>query len=210
MRLSGDALCQDDLTEAPMILCPNCLREHEDDSRFCEACGSPLQSSVVAARETGRPAYLESLRANGSRPRLTAAPVEAAVVPSVTPESLSPAHADASPETPVDRFTTLRVRLNSGQTFDLRGKVEYLIGRRDDELGARPDLDTTAFGGVDAGVSRLHALIHARHEGYFIEDLGSTNETLLNFFRLMPKQLYPLKDGDQLRFGMLQALVIIE
>jgi pSer/pThr/pTyr-binding forkhead associated (FHA) protein len=63
---------------------------------------------------------------------------------------------------------------------------------------------------VDAGVSRMHALIHARHEGFFIEDLGSTNETLLNFFRLLPKQLYPLKDRDQLRFGMLPALVIIE
>lgn len=208
MRLSGDVLCQDDLTEARMILCPNCLREHEDGTRFCDTCGSPLQSSG-AALKTGRPAHLASLRANGAHARLTAAPVETAMAPPVA--AGTPAHADASSsERPAIHFGTLRVRLNSGQTFELRGKVEYLVGRRDDEMGVRPDLDTTAYGGVDAGVSRMHALIHARNEGYFVEDLGSTNETLLNFFRLMPKQLYPLKDGDQLRFGMLQALVIIE
>ncbi|HEV2237452.1 MAG TPA: FHA domain-containing protein [Ktedonobacterales bacterium] len=192
-----------------MILCPNCLREHEDGTRFCDACGSPLQAPGAAARKTGRPAYLESLRANanGATPHLPV-DAQAPVAPPATVDG-APRPATA-PERAVAVSTALRVRLNSGQTFDLRGKVEYLVGRRDDEMGVSPDLDTTAFGGVDAGVSRMHALIHARQEGFFVEDLGSTNETLLNYFRLLPRQLYPLKDGDQLRFGMLQALVIIE
>jgi hypothetical protein len=188
-----------------MILCPNCLREHEDGTRFCEACGSPMRPDASQARKTGRPAYLDGLQPNESHPRLTAAPVfsRPTVVDAVP--SAEPARERAAV-----LFGTLRLRLNSGQTFDLRGKQEYLVGRRDDVIGVHPDLDTTGHGGAEAGVSRMHALIHARHEGYFIEDLGSTNETLLNYFRLMPKQLYPLKDGDQLRFGMLQALVIVE
>jgi pSer/pThr/pTyr-binding forkhead associated (FHA) protein len=191
-----------------MILCPNCLREQDDGAKFCEACGAPIQASITTARKTGRPAYIETLRPAEPDTLFTAASADAAIAP--------PAPNGAAPSTSVPAeggpalFGGLRVRLNTGHTFDLRGKLEYLVGRRDDVLGVQPDLDTTAYGGVDAGVSRTHALIHARHEGFFIEDLGSTNETLLNFFRLLPKQLYPLKDGDQLRFGMLQALVIIE
>ncbi len=191
-----------------MILCPNCLREQEDGARYCEACGAPIESAAAAVRKTGRPAYLDSLRTAAPDALLAATPAEVAIA------APAPNGAAPSASTPAERaavlFGTLRVRLNTGQTFDLRGKLEYLVGRRDDVLGIHPDLDTTAYGGVEAGVSRAHALIHARHEGFFIEDLGSTNETLLNYFRLLPKQLYPLKDGDQLRFGMLQALVIIE
>ncbi len=104
---------------------------------------------------------------------------------------------------------SIRVRLNSGKTFELKGKTTYLIGRRDDERGIYPDLDLTGFGGLEGGVSRAHAVIHARPEGFFVEDLASTNETLLNFFRLLPRQQYPLSDGDQVRFGALTALIII-
>jgi pSer/pThr/pTyr-binding forkhead associated (FHA) protein len=104
---------------------------------------------------------------------------------------------------------SLRVRLNSGKTFELKGKSAYLVGRRDDERGIVPDLDLTTFGGLESGVSRAHAVLHARPEGFFVEDLASTNETLLNFFRLLPRQLYPLHDGDQVRFGALTALIII-
>ena len=190
-----------------MILCPNCLREQDDGARFCEACGAPIQTPVATVRKTGRPAYVETLRPAEPDTFLTAAPTEAAIAP---PAPNGAAPSASTPQEAAALFGQLRVRLNTGHTFDLRGKIEYLVGRRDDVLGVHPDLDTTSYGGVDAGVSRTHALIHARLEGFFIEDLGSTNETLLNFFRLLPKQLYPLKDGDTLRFGLLQALVIIE
>jgi pSer/pThr/pTyr-binding forkhead associated (FHA) protein len=103
----------------------------------------------------------------------------------------------------------LRLRLNSGQSFELKGKSSYLIGRRDDERGILPELDLTGAGGLETGVSRAHAIIHATPSGYTIEDLESTNETLLNLYRLLPRQQYPLKDGDQLRLGMLTMLVII-
>jgi pSer/pThr/pTyr-binding forkhead associated (FHA) protein len=103
----------------------------------------------------------------------------------------------------------LSVQFPSGEVYELSGKRTFLVGRRDASSGMHPDLDLTAEGGVEAGVSRGHAAIHLRAEGYFIEDLGSANETLLNFQRLLPRQLYPLHSGDQVRFGLLNALVVI-
>jgi hypothetical protein len=193
-----------------MIVCQNCLREHPDDTPYCDACGEPLTSRPARQRRTGRPA-----------PYVAPGP-DAADHPLVTPSQVTsgdmqPAPASMPPE-PLDAqggraeqlvLGSLRVRLNSGKTFELSGRSQYLIGRRDDERGIRPDLDLTAFGGLEGGVSRAHAIIHARPDGFFVEDLGSTNETLLNFFRLLPHQLYPLHDGDQVRFGALTALVII-
>jgi pSer/pThr/pTyr-binding forkhead associated (FHA) protein len=103
----------------------------------------------------------------------------------------------------------LRLRLNNGKSFELKGRSSYLLGRRDDERGIVPELDLSVEGGLEAGVSRAHAVIHVTPAGYMIEDLQSTNETLLNYYRLLPQQQYPLKDGDQLRLGMLTMLVII-
>jgi pSer/pThr/pTyr-binding forkhead associated (FHA) protein len=108
------------------------------------------------------------------------------------------------------RHASVSLRLNNGKRFELKGKAAYLIGRHDEASGIHPDLDLTPYGAFEQGVSRAHAMIHVRPDGCFIEDLGSTNETLWNFHRLLPRQLYALKDGDQLRFGALAALVIVE
>jgi pSer/pThr/pTyr-binding forkhead associated (FHA) protein len=105
--------------------------------------------------------------------------------------------------------TTLRLRLHNGRVFELKGKTSYLIGRLDEANNIYPDLDLTPYGGVEGGVSRAHAAIHVRPDGYFVEDLKSTNETLLNYHRLLPRQAYPLHDQDQLRLGGLAVLVII-
>ncbi len=40
-------------------------------------------------------------------------------------------------------------------------------------------------------------------DGIYIEDLNSTNFTFLNRIRLQPGQAYPLKDGDEIRLGVL-------
>ncbi|GAC1449827.1 MAG: zinc ribbon domain-containing protein [Ktedonobacterales bacterium] len=196
-----------------MILCQNCLHEHPDGTAYCDTCGESLAVRVRLPRMTGRPPTQE----------------EAANRSSVTPIAiisgdLQPPVALPRPILPLDQpggsagaagapfsaaLEPLRLRLNSGKAFELHGKTAYLIGRRDEENGIYPDIDMTEFGGIEGGVSRAHAAIHVRPEGYFVEDLASTNETLLNFHRLLPRQVYPLKDGDQLRFAAIAALVII-
>lgn len=51
---------------------------------------------------------------------------------------------------------------------------------------------------VDASVSRYHAEIRAKGDGFVVVDLGSTNGTRVNGVRVYEQ---PLKDGDELTFG---------
>jgi diguanylate cyclase (GGDEF)-like protein len=50
----------------------------------------------------------------------------------------------------------------------------------------------------DAALSRRHARIEPREEGYVVVDLDSTNGTFVNQFRVRTR---PLNDGDYLRCG---------
>lgn len=201
-----------------MILCQNCLREYPDGTSYCDNCGESLVTTGPArGRKTARPAPSAASRVPDGQ-RATPSP---AMPPPATPENLPPARApialpgarqpdQAAPPVGAGPTALVRIRLNNGKMFELKGKPSYLIGRRDEVSGIFPDLDLTPYGGFEEGVSRAHAYIHIRSDGCFVEDLASTNETLLNFHRLLPRQLYPLKDGDQLRFGTLAVLVIVE
>jgi pSer/pThr/pTyr-binding forkhead associated (FHA) protein len=177
---------------------------------YCDMCGEPLTGAGSRRASPARPTYgpvpttPDAPDAPGTR-RDTPAQARS---DALAREPLSADQA-ASPASGAARVGSIRIRLNSGKTFDLKGKTAYLIGRRDEVSGIFPDLDLTAFGGYEEGVSRAHVKIHVREDGCFVEDLGSTNETLQNFYRLLPGQLYPLKDGDQLRLGSLMALVIL-
>jgi len=51
---------------------------------------------------------------------------------------------------------------------------------------------------VDASVSRYHAEIRAKGEGFAVVDLGSTNGTRVNGVRVTERDL---RDGDELSFG---------
>ncbi len=74
------------------------------------------------------------------------------------------------------------------------------IGRRS-TTPEHPDIDLLTFQAGAQGVSRNHACLHVNNEGWFIEDLNSTNGTWLNDQPLEPEILYPFASGDSLRFG---------
>jgi hypothetical protein len=76
-----------------------------------------------------------------------------------------------------------------------RGKKYSL---RDDEF-----IDLTPYNAYSLGLSREHARILYIDRGYMIEDLGSSNGTLLNGELLTPKRYYPLHNGDQVSFAQL-------
>ena len=77
------------------------------------------------------------------------------------------------------------------------------LGRSDPTQDIYPEVDLTDDLGMEYGVSREHACIFRRDNGVEVEDLGSTNGTLLNGERLDPYIPEPLKDGDQLQMGKL-------
>jgi hypothetical protein len=92
-----------------------------------------------------------------------------------------------------------------GTEFALEGKSEYLIGREDPVSNIYPDIDLTPHHGEDYGVSRMHAKIIQQSGQYLVEDLNSTNFTYVNRQRLAAKTPTPIKDGDELRFGKVEA-----
>lgn len=62
-------------------------------------------------------------------------------------------------------------------------------------VGRLPECDITV---VDPNVSRRHAEIQSRGDGFVVVDLGSTNGTRVNGVRVSEREL---RDGDELGFG---------
>ena len=109
-----------------------------------------------------------------------------------------------SEEAPVTAAAESNLKIvlkDSGQEVSLPDKAEIIMGREDAVSGIFPDVDFTPFGGDEGGVSRLHAKILKEGDVYKIEDLGSTNATVLNKQRLSPHTPVTLKTGDEIRFG---------
>jgi len=95
---------------------------------------------------------------------------------------------------------------DSGIEIPLRPGQETLVGREDPHSGVYPDIDLAPHGGEQGGVSRRHFKITLSGRGYVIEDLNSTNFTLLNRQRLQPGVLATLSDGDEIRAGRVRLI----
>jgi pSer/pThr/pTyr-binding forkhead associated (FHA) protein len=102
----------------------------------------------------------------------------------------------------------LSVRLIIGKSSRKR-ELEVLLvrpvrlGRSDPSQNIFPEVDLTDDLAMEYGVSREHAAIAGRGGTITVEDLGSTNGTLLNGERLDPYMPEPLHHGDQLQLGQL-------
>lgn len=84
-------------------------------------------------------------------------------------------------------------------------KNENLLGRRDPQSNIFPEVDLSKFD-PQTKISRRHARIWREGGGFMVEDLGSSNGTILvaglsDSVRLQPRQPHPLTSGDRLRLG---------
>lgn len=84
-------------------------------------------------------------------------------------------------------------------------KQENLVGRRDPMSNIFPEVDLSRYD-PQTKISRRHAKIWRDGQNYLVEDLGSSNGTLLltsinDTMRLLPNQPHPLANGDRLRVG---------
>lgn len=67
------------------------------------------------------------------------------------------------------------------------------------KVGRLPDCGVQI---VDASVSRYHAEVRAKGDGFVVVDLGSTNGTRVNGVRVYEREL---RDGDELSFGTVRV-----
>jgi pSer/pThr/pTyr-binding forkhead associated (FHA) protein len=95
----------------------------------------------------------------------------------------------------------------TGRRLSAQLQDELRIGRYDPSRRSQPDVDLTAERGMEAGVSRMHAMFQLTDQGVMVVDLGSKNGTLLNSYRLPPDMPYPVRDGDELSFGKLLVTI---
>lgn len=87
-----------------------------------------------------------------------------------------------------------------GREFFIR-KPQALIGRWDPKVDSHPDVDLSDED-IDSKVSRIHAQIVYKPEGFYIEDMGSKNGTFLNReFKLVKDIQYKLQDDDEIIIG---------
>jgi serine/threonine-protein kinase len=92
----------------------------------------------------------------------------------------------------------------SAPAFSLQ-KDENLLGRRDPMSNIFPEVDLSKYD-PQTKISRRHARIWREGNNFLVEDLGSSNGTVLSrspseTFRLTPKQPQVLSAGDRLRLG---------
>ena len=84
-------------------------------------------------------------------------------------------------------------------------KDSCLIGRRDPMSNIFPEVDLSKFD-PQTKISRRHARIWRKDGKFVIEELGSSNGTIIfsavnEAIKLMPQQPRVLSDGDKLKMG---------
>lgn len=191
-----------------MLHCQKCFHELPDGTMFCDACGTSLLSSAVAPQESSASGR-SSVNYRVTPSHLPRTDLTPATPPHAIGSSRGASHLPSDGKAPSATGRRIRLRLSTGKTFELTGRADYLIGRLDPRLERMPDVDLTEWNGAANGVSRQHAMIYVADDGIWIEDLESLNETVRNDYRLMPRQRYPLADGDKLRLGSITLLVVI-
>ena len=90
-----------------------------------------------------------------------------------------------------------------GAALPLPNSAQAIVGRADPVSKFFPDIDLTPQGALDHGVGRRHLRLFVQGGQIMAEDLESTNGTLINAQRLVPRQPQPLRDGDTVQVGKL-------
>jgi|GEM_PF-1922864 len=210
--------------------CPNCEKIVSENARFCDQCGHALEmpaqvvtdrsldpvESNVQTPDDYRVAAEEQVMGNDPLPTIEPAEsesmhmsVEEEVDQPVGIELGEPESIAVSSVAPTDELLSAGPRLvlkdDQGETdYPLSADHAIIVGREDPIDGIFPDIDLTPYD-TDTGVSRQHASLHGQGGQWFIQDLASTNYTIVNRRRLTLHEDFLLEDGDVLRFGRVLA-----
>lgn len=102
------------------------------------------------------------------------------------------------------KLTLLSTEEISAPIFSL-DKESNIIGRRDPMSNIFPEVDLSKFD-PQTKISRRHARVWREGNNYMVEDLGSSNGTILlsalsDNVRLLPHQPHVLTNGDKIKIG---------
>jgi len=92
-----------------------------------------------------------------------------------------------------------KVRDEYCRLFDDEGKEVFVISQQTTVLGKKKDEADCVID--HPSVSRMHARITGEKEGYYLEDLNSTNGTYKNGLRLLPYEKRKLNKEDEIKLG---------
>lgn len=113
-----------------------------------------------------------------------------------------------------DRIPPTKISLiirGISESLSLKEGQLAMLGRADFRAGGfQPDVDLTAYGAQDRGVSRAHARLHVEEGQLYITDLYSANGTRIRGTRLEPEQPYLLNHEDEFVLGALAIRVKFE
>lgn len=201
-----------------MISCPNCEHENPDGAVQCEACftplprlvncgkcGKPLLSSATFCGECGAAYPFE-----GSTPSQGETPPPPPMTPPPPPSSnlaeeeamtppLPPQQPAAPKTTQLQIQTVSLLHVQTDTKLELPQGLEIIhVGKPNEQIP--PDLDVSGLPNADV-VSRIHADIRNEAGIFYIEDVGSSNGTYINYTALPPGNRHRLRPGDRISLG---------
>ncbi|MDJ0843530.1 FHA domain-containing protein [Crocosphaera sp.] len=207
-----------------MITCPNCEHENPDGAVQCEACftplpqlvncgncGQPLLSNATFCGECGAAHPFEGTTesaAETSPPPPISNPSEAPVAPPPPPVSNLPEIPPPPPPVPtptgsartqLQTQTASLLHVQTDTKLELPQGLEIIhVGKPNEQIP--PDLDVSGLPDSDV-VSRIHADIRNEAGIFYIEDVGSSNGTYINYNALPPGNRHRLRPGDRISLG---------
>ena len=205
--------------------CPQCGQQAIPGEAFCDNCGAALNApmrpvaplpSVPGAGIPSSPSYPAPQPV--TPPVQPGSPPVQRLTPAVVPPMSPPAQLSTPVATPVSspppvysvppslRSTLAPSKLMvaaTGAIVLLPAAAQAIIGRADAVSQFFPDIDLMPHGALEQGVGRRHMRLFVSGAHVMIEDLESTNGTLVNGQRLNARQAQQLRNGDQITVGKL-------
>jgi len=181
-----------------MAQCAQCRHENIEGALFCDQCGSTLDDSapLVAVRPRRQTSSLiESVLTGPKHDRPE----------TVILDDRDENEQSSAPSTlPSNSFFLITT---SGRRIPVPPLEQVILGRADSRSGVRPDIDLSFEAAQQAGVSRRHCRLIWREGHWLLEDLMSTNYTLVNGTRLASHSPIQIEEGDEIRLGKLTLIV---
>lgn len=207
----GAQTCEACYTPLPATTnCPSCGATVQTDASFCGQCGfnlkaaAPLSPDLEVVSGTDIPdleppePLVEPQRITVVSTEATTATPQPSVIPEALPLATTPSVAENS-HTQLQQQVVKLLHVQTNTTLELPQNISVVhIGKPNDKIP--PDIDVSGFPNSEI-VSRIHADIRVEGDGYFVEDVGSSNGTYINSKPLQPGDRHRLRKGDRIALG---------